>query len=520
MRQGPYLAIQGFPRELSLEYSRKGNSDRSEQPNYELVIRGLEPHSDEASIRAAFSYVVPECNIRTVKVVRDRATGRSRQYGFVEFMTVEQATLALHKCSVLHVDNAPVRLCFAKRAPSRESEIDRMLEALVHPEPQRTERSEEFDPNEYSAALAVAAGAEAALRSRTHTAPPAQQTPSQQQQLTMEGISEILMLYYQNWDSCTQEQRDYYTQWAPVVWSATAAAPRAPEQPQHQPPDAQLPPRSEEPPQAEVAEAPKEEKPTVQQPAPPKPQAEVIFKAPVRNTPAVTISAAPSVNLRAAEQSRKIQQETAELERKVRKLEEELKEAEMRRSGVSHPKAGTDSAKPKPEVRPKPQAKPAPTAEQAKPQPSFSFPVTSRFLLNSKIDVGTLNPVTVPLSAVSSMEEYAAREEDHMISVSRISAGHRNRPGPPAEPMLDNPVASVQRAPEPSFSPAHSIPTPQPAAPTTGRRLIFTEGGPRATLPAATLAPAPATAPVVAQIPEQKHKDRDGFAVPPMLRRP
>eukprot|EP00667_Euglena_gracilis_P007172 EG_transcript_7242 len=64
------------------------------------------------------------------------------------------------------------------------------------------------DETDYSAAMSLAAVVDQVRVNQPATLPA--QDPN--------DIANILRHYYHHWDVCTQEQRDYYTQWAPVVF--------------------------------------------------------------------------------------------------------------------------------------------------------------------------------------------------------------------------------------------------------------------------------------------------------------
>jgi RNA-binding protein 5/10 len=76
-----------------------------------LVVRGLDTQTAEETIYHVFSSLAA---VKEVRLIRDKATSLSRGFSFVEFQTVEDATLALHNAGQLRVDGQLVRVSYAR----------------------------------------------------------------------------------------------------------------------------------------------------------------------------------------------------------------------------------------------------------------------------------------------------------------------------------------------------------------------------------------------------------------------
>lgn len=76
-----------------------------------LHIGGLSWDTGEASLRQAFE---PCGNVREVKVITDRETGRSRGFGFVTFSTGEEAQEAIRRMDGAELDGRSVKVSIAQ----------------------------------------------------------------------------------------------------------------------------------------------------------------------------------------------------------------------------------------------------------------------------------------------------------------------------------------------------------------------------------------------------------------------
>jgi RNA recognition motif-containing protein len=83
-----------------------------------LFFGGLAWGTTEASLRAACQKYG---EIEDVAIIQDRATGRSKGFGFVTFTTDEAAAKALEEMNGMVLDGRPIKVDFPReREPRRE----------------------------------------------------------------------------------------------------------------------------------------------------------------------------------------------------------------------------------------------------------------------------------------------------------------------------------------------------------------------------------------------------------------
>ena len=93
--------------------------------------------------------------------------------------------------------------------------------------PSGLDAPKQFDPDEYRQALAIAAGAtqaQAHLQSAAAISSDPSASHHAAASTSTTDISAVLHSYFANWELCTQEQRDYYYQWAPVVFGMNGSS--------------------------------------------------------------------------------------------------------------------------------------------------------------------------------------------------------------------------------------------------------------------------------------------------------
>eukprot|EP01102_Stenamoeba_stenopodia_P006394 TRINITY_DN174_c0_g1_i9.p1 TRINITY_DN174_c0_g1~~TRINITY_DN174_c0_g1_i9.p1 ORF type:complete len:731 (+),score=171.98 TRINITY_DN174_c0_g1_i9:466-2658(+) len=86
--------------------------DDREGPCSVLVIRGLDYNTTEDTIRNVFSKLAI---IKDLRLIKDKLTGQSRGFAFIEFISVEEATKALKRGVGLRIENQPVRIAYSRR---------------------------------------------------------------------------------------------------------------------------------------------------------------------------------------------------------------------------------------------------------------------------------------------------------------------------------------------------------------------------------------------------------------------
>eukprot|EP00026_Physarum_polycephalum_P002553 Phypoly_transcript_02560.p1 GENE.Phypoly_transcript_02560~~Phypoly_transcript_02560.p1 ORF type:complete len:907 (+),score=178.91 Phypoly_transcript_02560:219-2723(+) len=88
-----------------------------DSPSSSLIVKGLSATSTDESIRSALSAF---SQVKDVRLVRDKNSGLSRCFAFVEFHTVDEATYVLGAAVNSFIDGSPIRLSYARSmdAPS------------------------------------------------------------------------------------------------------------------------------------------------------------------------------------------------------------------------------------------------------------------------------------------------------------------------------------------------------------------------------------------------------------------
>lgn len=82
-----------------------------------LFIGGLAWDTDEDTLREAFASFG---DVEEVKIITDRATGRSRGFGFVEYTTEEAAQTALQKMDQQEFAGRTIRVDYATQKTTGE----------------------------------------------------------------------------------------------------------------------------------------------------------------------------------------------------------------------------------------------------------------------------------------------------------------------------------------------------------------------------------------------------------------
>jgi RNA-binding protein 5/10 len=86
--------------------------DVSTKPTVELIVRGLSTVTTEETLYYVFGKFAP---IKCVRIIRDKQTMASRQFGFVEFFGIEEAMLAMSKSANLMIDGVIINVAYARR---------------------------------------------------------------------------------------------------------------------------------------------------------------------------------------------------------------------------------------------------------------------------------------------------------------------------------------------------------------------------------------------------------------------
>jgi len=88
--------------------------------NSKVFVGGLHWNTTEPDLKELFSEFGP---VRSVRIILDRETGRSRGFGFVEFSEKEQAELAVENLNGKSLDNRSIKVSMAiERERKRSSE--------------------------------------------------------------------------------------------------------------------------------------------------------------------------------------------------------------------------------------------------------------------------------------------------------------------------------------------------------------------------------------------------------------
>ncbi|TYZ69398.1 hypothetical protein PybrP1_007735, partial [[Pythium] brassicae (nom. inval.)] len=92
-------------------YGDRQESDFDGPPTPVVLVRDLPQFTEEGELHIAFAEFE---GVRDIRLIRDRVTGHSRGFGFVEFADVESAAAAIGLADSVRVHGARVRLSFAR----------------------------------------------------------------------------------------------------------------------------------------------------------------------------------------------------------------------------------------------------------------------------------------------------------------------------------------------------------------------------------------------------------------------
>ncbi len=87
-----------------------------------LFVGGLAYSTDEDRLTNLFT---PYGQVVTAKIIRDRYSGDSKGFGFVEMATVDEATEAMNELNGAHVDGRNIAVNEAKERPQGGERSDR-----------------------------------------------------------------------------------------------------------------------------------------------------------------------------------------------------------------------------------------------------------------------------------------------------------------------------------------------------------------------------------------------------------
>jgi RNA-binding protein 5/10 len=87
-------------------------TDSGLKPTVELIVRGLANITTEDTLHYVFGKFAP---VKCVRIIRDKVTMASRQFGFVEFFSIDDAAYAMSKCVSLAIDGVLVNVTYARR---------------------------------------------------------------------------------------------------------------------------------------------------------------------------------------------------------------------------------------------------------------------------------------------------------------------------------------------------------------------------------------------------------------------
>ena len=96
--------------------------DGGYEVNNKLYVGNISYQTDENSLEQAFGQFG---SVKSVRVITDRETGRSRGFGFVEMETEEEAQTAIENLDGKEVDGRAVRVNIARERSSGRSESSR-----------------------------------------------------------------------------------------------------------------------------------------------------------------------------------------------------------------------------------------------------------------------------------------------------------------------------------------------------------------------------------------------------------
>eukprot|EP01100_Stratorugosa_tubuloviscum_P014131 TRINITY_DN739_c0_g1_i3.p1 TRINITY_DN739_c0_g1~~TRINITY_DN739_c0_g1_i3.p1 ORF type:complete len:733 (-),score=314.86 TRINITY_DN739_c0_g1_i3:475-2628(-) len=101
--------------------------EEKEVPSPVLVLRGLDVHTTEDTIRRIFAVYG---TLRDIRLIKDRGAQTSRGFCFVEYYTNEEATLALKRCGHLMLDGRQIKISYAKQPTPNQNQIANANAAL------------------------------------------------------------------------------------------------------------------------------------------------------------------------------------------------------------------------------------------------------------------------------------------------------------------------------------------------------------------------------------------------------
>jgi len=76
-----------------------------------MFVSNLSFHTDDESLRILFS---PFGNVTSAKVIKDRMSGRSRGFGFVEMEIADEAHVAMKGLNNKEIEGRPLSVTVAK----------------------------------------------------------------------------------------------------------------------------------------------------------------------------------------------------------------------------------------------------------------------------------------------------------------------------------------------------------------------------------------------------------------------
>ena len=83
--------------------------------NHKIFVGGLSWGTKEENMERLFSEIGP---LASVKIIKDRNTGRSKGFGFVEFLHTGDADLAIEKLDGIELDGRNLKISMAQEKPS------------------------------------------------------------------------------------------------------------------------------------------------------------------------------------------------------------------------------------------------------------------------------------------------------------------------------------------------------------------------------------------------------------------
>jgi len=108
--------LAGRPVYINVNQPGKTLAPPAAAPSSTLFLGNLSFNATEDSISEAFG----ECgNVKSIRLITDRETGKFKGFGYIEFET-EEAAKAAHELNGTEIDGRPVRIDFAQARPPRE----------------------------------------------------------------------------------------------------------------------------------------------------------------------------------------------------------------------------------------------------------------------------------------------------------------------------------------------------------------------------------------------------------------